>query len=148
MNSRCNDERFCTAAYLYTHYREKCYISFLMNNRSDPITPKLLHLTMRFLSKSHTNHFIKSLPLSRLLILLPYKVQQESYIMLLFETNIVRSGCQQISEKTYHPILAGIPFILWGYQGGILKHLHSLGFKTFAPFINEEYDKPRKTIFI
>jgi hypothetical protein len=62
--------------------------------------------------------------------------------MLVMETNIVRSGCQQISEKTYIPILRGLPFLIWGSQGGILSHLRGLGFKTFSPFIDESYDDP------
>ena len=62
--------------------------------------------------------------------------------MLVMETNIVRSGCQQISEKTYIPIKHGLPFMIWGSQGGILSHLHDLGFKTFSPFIDESYDDP------
>ena len=62
--------------------------------------------------------------------------------MLVMETNIVRSGCQQISEKTYIPIKNGLPFMIWGSQGGILSHLHDLGFKTFSPFIDESYDDP------
>ena len=64
------------------------------------------------------------------------------YFMLVMETNIVRSGCQQISEKTYIPIKHGLPFLIWGSQGGILSHLHDLGFKTFSPFIDESYDDP------
>jgi len=147
MNARCNDERLCMAAYLFTYYREKCHISFLMNARSGPITSKMLNLSQHFLSKSQTDVFRNHLPLSldtthKTMSYLDFL--QGSYIMLIFETNIVRSGCQQISEKTYRPILAGIPFILWSYQGGILAHLHKLGFKTFSPFINEEYDNPKK----
>lgn len=61
----------------------------------------------------------------------------------MFETNIVRHGCQQISEKTYRPIIAGAPFLLWGSQGGLLEHLKKMGFQTFAPHINEEYDNPK-----
>ena len=63
----------------------------------------------------------------------------------MLETNIVRRDCQQISEKTYRPIIAGIPFLLWASQGGILAHLRKMGFQTFAPHINEEYDNPKYT---
>ena len=136
MNARCNEERFSTAAYLFSNYREKCFISFLMNPRSEKITDALLHLATRFLSAKQISVFQKRLPLKDDII----SMIKDSYIMLVFETNIIRRGCQQISEKTYRPLIAGIPFILWTYQGGVLTHLRKLGFTTFSPFIHEEYD--------
>ena len=44
-----------------------------------------------------------------------------------------------VSEKTYKPIIAKKPFILFS-EPGFLKILKQMGFKTFHPFINEEYD--------
>lgn len=44
-----------------------------------------------------------------------------------------------ISEKTYKPIIAKKPFILFS-EPGFLKVLHQMGFKTFHPFIKEDYD--------
>ena len=141
MNSRCNEERFSTAAYLFSNHREKCFISFLMNPRSDKITNALLEMATRFLSTKQISVFRKRLPLKDDII----SMVKDSYIMLVFETNIIRRGCQQISEKTYRPLIAGIPFILWTYQGGVLAHLRKLGFTTFSPFIHEEYDNPNKS---
>lgn len=68
----------------------------------------------------------------------------ESFIMLTMETNAegYQSHCQQVSEKTYKAIKMGMPFINFTAKPGILKHLRSLGFKTFNPIINEEYDYP------
>jgi len=148
MNNRCNDERFCTAAYLFTYYREKCHISFLMNARSDKITAQLLRQSQQFLSTPQIQSFQNHIPLylDTNHATKSYKdFLEDAYIMLIFETNIVRHGCQQISEKTYRPLLAGMPFILWSYQGGILSHLHRLGFKTFTPFIKEDYDDKNKS---
>ena len=141
MNARCNEERFSTAAYLFSNYQDKCYISFLINARSQKITEKFLHMATQFLSAKQISVFRKRLPLTRDII----SFIKDSYIMLVFETNIIRCGCQQISEKTYRPIIAGIPFILWTYQGGVLPHLRKLGFTTFSPFIHEEYDNPKKS---
>jgi len=45
----------------------------------------------------------------------------------------------QITEKTIRPLINKRMFIIVGAPG-ILKFLHSQGFKTFHPFINEEYD--------
>jgi hypothetical protein len=44
-----------------------------------------------------------------------------------------------VSEKTYKPIIAKKPFIVFS-EPGFLKVLRQMGFKTFYPFINEEYD--------
>jgi hypothetical protein len=140
-NSRSNDERLAAAGYLYTNYREKCYLSFLHNKRSFAIEEPMMHLAKNFISPKNFNLFKQAIPFS-----LEKGLQEsieDSYFMLMFETNIVRSGCQQISEKTYRPILAGIPFMLWGSQGGVLAHLRKMGFKTFSPFIDEAYDNPK-----
>ena len=148
MNNRCNRERFCTAAYLYSHYGGKSHISFMKNKRSEDISPQFIQYTQHFVSGPKLKDFMDKIPLTLDLGHPTKKYMdflQESYIMLVFETNIVRSGVQQVSEKTYRPILAGMPFILWASQGGILSHLHSLGFKTFSPIINESYDDVRKS---
>jgi len=140
-NSRCNDERLAAVAYLYSQHREKCHLSLINNKRSDPILDPMLHLVKCFVSIDKFNAFKQRIPLSldeTTKSLTTYI--EEAYIMVMFETNIVRFSCQQVSEKTYKPILAGIPFILWGHQGGILAHLRKLGFKTFSPFIDETYD--------
>jgi len=68
----------------------------------------------------------------------------DSFVMLTLETNAQGFGShvQQVSEKTYKAIKMGMPFINFSAKPGIIQHLKSLGFKTFAPFINEDYDYP------
>ena len=44
-----------------------------------------------------------------------------------------------ITEKTWKPISVKKPFIIYGVFGSI-AWLHEHGYKTFHPFINEEYD--------
>lgn len=44
-----------------------------------------------------------------------------------------------LTEKTFKPISAKMPFIIYG-QPGICKHLQSLGYKTFNTLWSEEYD--------
>ena len=70
------------------------------------------------------------------------KYLEQAYIQVIFETNSqpMNSNSQQISEKSYMGIRNGQPFILFSTTGGILEHLERLGFKTFHPFINENYD--------
>ena len=144
LNGRCNDERLAVASYIYTKHREKCHLSFLINARSVTINDKILKLTKSFISRSDYNRFIRKCPMRLDTSLWTTSTlmdfMNDVYVMLVMETNIVRSGCQQISEKTYIPIMRGLPFLIWGSQGGILSHLHDLGFKTFSPFINESYD--------
>ena len=141
-NSRSNDERLAAVTYLYTKHREKCHLSFLNRRRpSIPIDGEILSLVKYFVPHYKFLSFKDTLPLS-----LKRGLQEsiaDAYILLMFETNIVRHGCQQISEKTYRPIIAGIPFLLWGSQGGILTHLKKMGFQTFSPHIDEEYDNPK-----
>lgn len=47
-----------------------------------------------------------------------------------------------VTEKTLKPLLVGHPFLVLSGQGH-LKHLHSLGFKTFNGLIDESYDNLR-----
>jgi hypothetical protein len=44
-----------------------------------------------------------------------------------------------LTEKTLRPIACGKPFLLAGTHGS-LAYLHSYGFETFAPWIDESYD--------
>lgn len=44
-----------------------------------------------------------------------------------------------ISEKTYKPISRLQPFIVFG-QEGLIAYLHSVGYKTFSQWWNEDYD--------
>lgn len=44
------------------------------------------------------------------------------------------------SEKIFKPFAAKHPFVLFGYHRS-LKWLKELGYKTFHPYINEEYDE-------
>jgi hypothetical protein len=49
-----------------------------------------------------------------------------------------KDGCF-VSEKTYRVLISNRPFIVYSSQNW-LKNFKSLGFKTYSPFINEEYD--------
>lgn len=50
-----------------------------------------------------------------------------------------------ITEKTYKAIMCQRPFIMYAGAYG-LRQLRKMGFKTFAPYINEEYDECRDDI--
>ena len=84
-----------------------------------------------------------SLPSSR-------RFYQEGYVSFVLETffcysdyNLVDKPLEyelDISEKTFKPIAMLHPFIIMG-QPGILKHLRSMGFKTFHGWWDEGYDE-------
>lgn len=46
---------------------------------------------------------------------------------------------KSVTEKVCKPLVNFMPFVFVSFAGA-LKHLHSLGFKTFHPFIDESYD--------
>jgi hypothetical protein len=62
----------------------------------------------------------------------------DSYIHICSETNFYEDGLY-FSEKTWKPMAHLQPFIHVNKSGG-LRELKKLGFKTFHPFINEDYD--------
>ena len=61
-----------------------------------------------------------------------------SYIHITSETNFFEIG-GYFSEKTWKPIGHLQPFIFMGPANG-LKEMKKLGFKTFSPYICEDYD--------
>ncbi|MBK8391513.1 MAG: hypothetical protein IPL23_20435 [Saprospiraceae bacterium] len=143
LNRRSNWERYRYCAYLNENFPETTQFTFLSIGMQ-PIDNK--HLTV-----GQMETFNKILPrqidgydpqwdsLEGLL-----ETIGQSYFLVIFETNAedIKSAVQQVSEKSYKGIKTGKPFIIFTTKGGILDHLKSLGFKTFAPFISEEYDNP------
>lgn len=65
-------------------------------------------------------------------------VYEDSYITIITETFFYETF-YYMSEKTYKPIMHQHPFIVFGRPFS-LQYLKNIGFKTFHPFINEEYD--------
>lgn len=62
---------------------------------------------------------------------------KDYFIEIIIETDYYQSNW--FTEKTVRSLAMGKPFILFsGYKA--LENLHKKGFKTFHPFINEEYD--------
>ena len=75
---------------------------------------------------------------------------RDSYVNIVTETKFYRDtphtlhcnvhlDCHAITEKTFKAISAKQPFIITGMPG-ILGHVRSLGYRTFAPWIDESYD--------
>jgi|TARA_R110001592_G_scaffold8404_2_gene46136 hypothetical protein len=70
----------------------------------------------------------------------------------IFESAFVWIACETmkeqdgifITEKTWKAIAHGSPFIING-DSGSLDYLHSMGYKTFADYWDESYDKANST---
>jgi hypothetical protein len=67
-----------------------------------------------------------------------YFMHHKTFISLVSETNVNPDNLF-FSEKTYKPIVAKQPFIMYGNPHS-LKYLKSIGFKTFDKWIDESYD--------
>lgn len=63
----------------------------------------------------------------------------DSYFNIVTETEYIEPTLR-FSEKIFKPIIYKQPFILYSVPF-LLKHLRSLGYKTFHPFIDESYDE-------
>ena len=63
---------------------------------------------------------------------------KSTYFSIVTETLFYEFG-NYLSEKTWKPIAHLHPFIFVG-RPGMLKFLHSLGFKTFSEYWDESYD--------
>lgn len=66
------------------------------------------------------------------------KNYKSTYFSIVTETLFFELG-NYLSEKTWKPIQHLHPFVFVG-RPGMLKYLHSLGFKTFSDFWDESYD--------
>lgn len=68
----------------------------------------------------------------------------ESYFSVvtetMFDVNVETTGAYKFfSEKIFKPIALKHPFIIAGWPNALVE-LRNLGYRTFSPFINEEYD--------
>lgn len=66
------------------------------------------------------------------------KPYRDSYFYICTET-YYHGEHKSLTEKVFKPIGNYQPFFFLAYPGA-LHHLRSLGFKTFSPYINEDYD--------
>jgi hypothetical protein len=67
------------------------------------------------------------------------KYYENSFMSVVTETYFYNFRTKFLTEKTFKPIAFLQPFIIVGVPFS-LQVLHSMGYKTFHPFINEDYD--------
>jgi hypothetical protein len=69
----------------------------------------------------------------------PMSLYNSSYFNLIVETDLDLPGSIFLTEKTVKSLITGQPFVLMA-NAGLLKHLHTLGFKTYNDLWDESYD--------
>lgn len=74
---------------------------------------------------------------------LPEECHRDTFVNVVIETHQVSQDDGEIflSEKTFRPIYAAQPFLIFG-NAGSLKTLKELGYKTFSDYWDESYDEP------
>lgn len=65
-------------------------------------------------------------------------LMMKTWVSVISEASFGENTCF-LSEKTFKPLVAGHPFIVFGNKNS-LHYLRELGYKTFSPFIDETYD--------
>ena len=64
---------------------------------------------------------------------------RDTAFSLVTESDFITPGVRRFTEKSLKPLVAGHPMLLVAARG-TLALLRDLGFRSFAPHINEEYD--------
>lgn len=65
---------------------------------------------------------------------------QDSYFTIVAESDFTNGSVDRVTEKILKPILGKHPFIIVGNPFS-LERVRDMGFKTFAPYIDESYDQ-------
>jgi len=116
--------------------RQNQYISDLLSDNRDEIV-ELQELTL------DSNDFENNLPMAKHTGLLA-KYYNETIFSLVNETFFYKEFTGEksifITEKTYKAIAYKHPFLLVSTEH-TLRALRTLGYKTFSPFIREDYDE-------
>ena len=132
--------RFEIAKHLYENYRTESYISY--QEKGIILDKKLSEYFDLTWPNAHTPIIFDKLFDNRVydhnMIVGEGRKQYRNYfIEIVVESDILSSDW--ITEKTVKNLYVGKPFIVM-CAPGTLARLHSNGFKTFAPWINESYD--------
>ncbi|MEQ9110197.1 MAG: hypothetical protein RIF37_02835 [Rhodospirillaceae bacterium] len=65
---------------------------------------------------------------------------RDSYFTIVAESDFTNGSIDRVTEKVLKPILGNHPFIIVGNPFS-LERVRDMGFKTFAPYIDESYDQ-------
>jgi hypothetical protein len=115
--------------YTNPYYRSE-QLDFLDVNGFDCCFDNQTFFTMKPVDNSNCHIFWSHI--------VPENIYSQSLVSIIAETENL-FDVFFFTEKTTKALLGARPFWIYSRQGA-LKYLTSLGFKTFSPFINEEYD--------
>jgi hypothetical protein len=108
-------------------------------------THQFINLDQEKLKQLHTQipHSLREEPGSNYLNVAGWadrhsRQSENSYFYIASET-YVHGIYKSLTEKIFKPLINFQPFIFLAFPGA-LNELRRLGFKTFSPFINEDYD--------
>jgi hypothetical protein len=68
------------------------------------------------------------------------RLHEDAAVYLITESEMGGASSRRFTEKTVKGLAAMNPFVVFG-NVGTLASLHSWGFQTFSPFIDESYDQ-------
>jgi hypothetical protein len=111
------------------HYHCNDIATLLNNNKADIVNMPSLYLDQPDLT-IHFNYFRLQKESIR--------YYEESYFSVVTETNFF-NGPRFLTEKIFKPVKYRHPFILASTPKS-LEYIRSLGYKTFSPIFNEDYD--------
>lgn len=134
--------RTILSKYLYENYREDSYISYQENGILLESTLEKYFETEVKWSTANTPIIYDQLFPNRvydhdMIVGSSRKPYNDYFIEIVAETDIL--GTSWLTEKTIKNLYIGKAFLLFSGPGSLQK-LHSFGFKTYHPWINEEYD--------
>lgn len=111
----------------------KCSVTY---TRTPLIGNNLLDAIHKFKNIKKIDFCVPDYDLNRLI---PIEFYNTFNFHLVVETSYIWGDSFTLSEKTVKPLLLGMPFVAFATPG-FLKHIRSLGFKTYASLWSEEYD--------
>jgi hypothetical protein len=130
--------RFELAKHLYNHYKEDSYISYQERGMLADIKLKEYFDTVDIDTPIIYDHLWPNRQYTHDMIAGSGRKPYNDYFLeIVAETDILSTDW--FTEKTVKNLYIGKPFILYSAVGS-LKKLHSYGFKSFSPWIDESYD--------
>ena len=115
--------------------KDKELVDLLLKNKDQIISLPNLYLDTHNLSINRPSLIEKDIPFE-----INRKLYEDTYFSLVSETFFFNNDAIFFTEKIFKPIAYKHPFILISSPMQ-LDSLRELGYRTFHPYINEDYDK-------
>ena len=157
LNRRFTQDRLAMVSWLSNHYNNESYLSLSKDSVESVVTPDLGYLGLLspeiiteiahygLTSSGNENGVFRSLDDPDITQQTNHAGDLSEYILkgavnIVVETMPFDSRTLFISEKTWKPVAACRPFVIFG-NCGTLRKLRKLGYKTFGKWWDESYDE-------